>query len=71
MSQMTLIYFGFAMANYNEKFVTFVQERKVVYNTKKEYRKGNMMHNFWSEVQPIYMKYQTGEPHIIFFRDQE
>jgi hypothetical protein len=34
MSEVTLIFFVVAMANYNEKFVTFVQERKVVYNTK-------------------------------------
>jgi hypothetical protein len=68
---MSLIFFGVAMANYNEKFVTFVQERKVVYNTKKECHKRNMMHSFWREVQLLYLKYLTGEPHTILFRDQE
>jgi hypothetical protein len=36
MSQAMLIFFGFAMTNYNEVYVTFVQEREVLYNTKNE-----------------------------------
>jgi hypothetical protein len=55
----------------SRKLVTFVQERKVVYSTKKEYHKRNMMHNFWREVHPLYMKYQTGEPHTTLFRNRE
>jgi len=53
------------------KVFTFVHERKVVYNTKKEYHNRNMMHNFRREVYSLYMKYQTGEPLTILFRDQE
>lgn len=71
MSQTTLIFFGVAMANYNEKFVTFLQERKGVYNTNNEYHNRNMMHNFQREVQPLYKKNQTREPHTILFRDRE
>lgn len=41
----TLIFLGVAMANYNEKFVTFVQEREVLYYMKKEYNR-NTMHSF-------------------------
>jgi len=59
------------MANYNEKFVTFLQERKGVYNTNNEYHNRNMMHNFQREVQPLYKKNQTREPHTILFRDRE
>lgn len=40
------IFLGVAMANYNEKFVTFVQEREMLYNTKKEYHNRNTVHNF-------------------------
>jgi hypothetical protein len=64
-SQKMLIFFGDVTANYNEKFVTFVQVREAIYNAKQRYHSRNMMHNFGREVQPFYTMYQTGELHTI------
>jgi hypothetical protein len=64
-SQKRLVFFGDVTANYNEKFVTFLQEREVIYNTKQRYHSRNMMHNFGREVQTFYTVYKTRELHTI------